>query len=310
MITKLTTYPPIKTTLTKIDGFDYQLTISPLLPGFGHTLGNSLRRLFLSSIPGFAVTRIRINDLTHEYQAVKDVKEDALDVLLNLKSLRVKIVTDDEKVTIKLKNTKGGDITAKDFDSNSAVEILNKELYICHLNEGAKLEIEVEVSRGYGYVSYEKQDLRGNQSPTHLLIDAAFSPVRNVIMTVDQVRVGDQTNYNKLNIAFSTDGTVTGEDVTSYALKLIVELFQNIESSFEAVLDVKEAKKLSTKAKKTDVAEVTTTIDLSAKILRILEKNGISSVEELIARRSEVAEFAGLGGKSLDEIETYIKKLN
>ena len=309
------TYPPIKATLKHIEDNDFVLSVSPLLPGFGYTFGNSLRRIMLSSVPGFAVTKVRINDLTHEYQTIDHVKEDALDVLLNLKSLRAQIITDEEKVTIVLKTNKDGEITAKDFEKNAAVKIVNKDLYICTLSKGGKLHIELEISRGHGYLPYEKRDLRGNTDPTGLLIDAVFSPVRNVALDVDQVRVGDQTNFDNLLLSFSTDGTVVGQEVADFTLKLFNEMLGNIYSSFGAGVDGEKAVKESTKAsKETTVSKAASkskveAIELPARILKILEKNGINTNQELIEKEDEISEYSGLGEKALESIQEYIEKI-
>jgi DNA-directed RNA polymerase subunit alpha len=306
MITTKFTYPPIKTVLADHKDNEYTLSIYPLTPGFGYTLGNSIRRILLSSIPGFAVTKVRINDLTHEYQVIKGVKEDALDVLLNLKSLRAKIVSDAESVVIKLSTKEGGVITAKSFDKNSEVEIVNKDQHICTLSEGAKLDIEVEISRGYGYVMYEKRDLRGNTDPTGLLIDALFTPVRNVSLDVEQTRVGDRTDYDRVNIAFETDGTVDGQSIVEYALKLAVDMFNNIHSSFLAGEDVQKVEK---KVLKAEAASTSDVIDLPARITKILEKNDISTNKALKARVDEIQDLPGLGDKAIEQIEEYIKNL-
>jgi DNA-directed RNA polymerase subunit alpha len=316
MLTTSTKYPVVKTTLQNQDHNDYTLTITPLLPGFGSTIGNSLRRILLSSIPGFAVTKVRINDITHEYQAISHVTEDALDVLLNLKNIRARILTDDETVTLVLKTNEEGDIFAKDFSTNAAIEIINKDAYICHLEKGGKLHLEVEIGRGYGYVSYEQRDLRGNTDPTGILIDSAYSPVRNVLFTVEQTRVGDKTNFDKLIITFSTDGTVAGQEIAEFALKLTVDMYQNIFSSFQAGVEFAEVEKELTKlsasvpaktpAKKSSSDEIL----LSPRIVKILEKNNIKTNKKLLTKKDEVMEMAGLGDKAIEEITKYIKKLN
>lgn len=305
MLAQTLQYPPIKTELHEHGDMEYTLSIYPLNPGFGYTLGNSIRRILLSSVPGYAVTRVRVNDLTHEYQPIKGVKEDALDVLLNLKSIRARINTDATSATITLKTTKGGDIYAKDFDKNSEVDIVNKDLYICSLSEGAKLEIEVEINRGYGYTTLEKRDLRGNTEPTSLLIDALYTPVRNVSLEVEQTRVGDQTNFDRVNIKFETDGTVDGKEVAEYATALAVEMFSNIHSALAAGEAGKNVAKALTKSNEAseDV------IELSPRLIKILKKSGITTNAELKARFEEIQEMPGLG-KEIDEIEKYIKELS
>lgn len=293
------TYPPIKTTLQDHGDRKFLLSVYPLLPGFGYTFGNSLRRILLTSIPGFAVTKVRVNDLTHEYQAIEGVKEDALDVLLNLKSLRVRINTDSETVTVAFKTKLGGEVTGASFDTNAEVEILNPEAYICSVTKGVELSIELEVSRGYGYVSYEKRDLRGNTDPTALLIDALYTPVKNVALEVNQTRVGDQTNYDKIDISFETDGTLTGQEIVEHAVQLMVNISNNIHSAFGASSDIKQLEKVQQEG----------SIELAPKITNILKKNGITTNEELKSRLAEVQDLPGLGDKALEQIQEYINTL-
>jgi len=304
MISSTFNFPAIRSELHTSGENSYRMVISPLLPGFGPTIGNSLRRIMLSSLPGFAVTKVRINDITHEYQAVDGVKEDALDVLLNLRMLRVRIVTDAETETLVIKSKKGGVITAASFDKNGAVDIVNKDLYVCTLAPGHELHIEVEISRGFGYVSYEKRDLRGNTDPVGMLVDASFSPVKNVALDIEKVRVGDQTNFDAINISFDTDGTVTGEEIAQYTIHLCVDLFQKIESSFGAAVDGAAAIEQSQTS-----AALPATEDLSelgARTVKVLEKNGITSVKELMAKKGEISEFPGLGDKTLKAIQAFI----
>lgn len=180
---------------------------------------------------------------------------------------------------------------------------MNKDQYICTLADGAKLEIEVEISRGYGYIAYEKRDLRGNSDPTGLLIDALFTPVRNVQLDVEQTRVGDQTNFDRININFETDGTVDGKEIAEYALKLAVDMFSNIHSALQAGGDHAKAIKTSEKSASSDA------IDLPARILKILEKNDITTNSQLKARVDEIQDLPGLGDKALEQIEEYIKNL-
>ena len=304
MITTKYISPAIKTILSENKDHEYTLSIYPLNTGFGYTLGNSLRRILLTSVPGFAVTKVRINDLTHEYQIIKGVKEDALDVLLNLKSLRAKIISDAETVVLKFSTKESGVITAKDLNTNSEVEIMNKDQIICTLSEGSKLDLEIEISRGYGYVTYEKRDLRGNSDPTGLLIDALFTPVRNVALEVEQTRVGDRTDFDRINIMFETDGTVDGKEIVDYALKLAVDMFNNIHSAFGASEDIAKIEK-----KEKTAISTSDEIDLPARITKILEKNNISTNSDLKARVDEIQDLAGLGDKAIEQIEEYIKGL-
>jgi DNA-directed RNA polymerase subunit alpha len=308
------THPPIKTKLLAHDESKYTLTIEPLLPGYGHTLGNSLRRALLSSIPGYAVTRIRVNDLTHEYQAIDGVVEDVMDVILNLKLLRAKILTDDEKVVLNLSKDNEGEVTADDFEKNAKVEIVNKDLYICSLSKGAKLTIEVEISRGVGYLPVEDINLGAASNPQDIYLDAVFSPVLNVAFNVEQVRVGDKTNFDKIEIDFETDRSVPGEEIAQYAFSLLVDLFNKIQSSFGASVSQSPIQVHPKTVTPDDPINFSTTssddkIDLPPRIKNILEKNGIYTNQELKHRLSEVEEFPGIAEKALTLIKDYLKTI-
>jgi len=301
----LVKYPPIKSSLKSISERSFVFSVEPLLPGFGHTIGNSLRRMLLSTVPGFGVTRVKINEITHEYQAIDGVVEDVMNILLNLKQLRARILTDDDKITLKLLKKKSGEITAADFDTKKLVEIVNPELYICYLSKDTTFEIEVDITRGVGYLPAEKIDFAGNLNPQDLLVDTVFTPVKNVALNVEKVRVGERTDYDKLEISFETDGSVSGEDVVNFTLDFSADIFAQIKSSFGVIeTEVEPAKKLAKKVtEKSD-------IDLPDGILLILEKNGIESKEMLKAKEAELEEFSGLTKKYLKTIKDYINTLS
>ena len=305
--------PPIKSHLVSKSDTQHTLVIEPLMPGYGYTLGNSIRRVLLSSIPGSAVTRIRINEITHEYQPIQGVVEDALDVILNLKLLRAKILTDDEKVTISLSKNKEGEVRASDFNSNGKVELVNPDMYICYLNGGSKLDIELEISKGVGYLSVEEINLADNTNPQDIYVDAVFSPVVNVALNVEQVRVGEKTNFDKLEISFETDNSIEAKEVVEFVIKNLIDLLTRTLSSFEssvgnAVAEV-EVAQVSLKADSTVVAQ-NEEVNLPTRIKNILEKNGIVTNSELISRIAEVEEFAGITEKSYSTIQDYIKTIS
>ncbi len=305
-------FPPIKVDLKQHGHTNFELVVEPLMPGFGYTLGNSLRRVLLSSIPGFAVTRVSINDITHEYQAIEHVVEDAFDIILNLKNLKARINTDADKVVLRLNKFSSGPVTAADFMKDPTVDILNPDLYLCHLNSGGKLAIEVEISRGVGYLSMEDIDLAANPNPKHILVDALFSPVTNVALEVDKVRVGDKTNFDRLSIKYTIDETVSGQEVAEYALKLITDLFASIHSSLLA--NTSFAKASTREASETLTTEQSVLppseeINLPTKIKNILYKNNIRTNSELIARANEIENFNGVAEKTLQIIKDYIKTI-
>ncbi|MGL4758201.1 MAG: DNA-directed RNA polymerase subunit alpha [Patescibacteria group bacterium] len=224
---------PIKTTFKVLDDKSAQLTIYPLNPGFGHTLGNSIRRALISSIPGYAVTKIKINNYTHEYQAVEGIVEDIQQIVLNIKNLSIKVSTNEESVNVVLKKSKAGEVTASDFEKQAGVEVINKDLYICTIEKDFDLDIVVEVKKGYGFVQVDDETLSGSQLLTDLYVDALYSPVRNVQCEVEKVRVGDDTNLDKIIITFETNGTVDPRETVDYALKLIIDQYQKIDSAFQ-----------------------------------------------------------------------------
>ena len=203
------------------------LTIEPLHHGYGTTVGNALRRVLLSSLPGAAVTAMKIKGVQHEFSTVPGVKEDVLDIMLNLKKLRMKVHTE-EPVILKLSATKEGAVTAELFEKNADVEIANPELEIATITEKTAFELEVTVSRGRGYVPTEERD----SAPTDIgviAVDAMFSPVRNVGFRVENTRVGEITNYDKLIMNITTDGTVTPQDAVEQATKILLNHFSWIQ---------------------------------------------------------------------------------
>lgn len=203
------------------------LTIEPLHHGYGTTVGNALRRVLLSSLPGAAVTAMKIKGVQHEFSTVPGVKEDVLDIMLNLKKLRMKVHSE-EPVTLKLSASKEGVVTAELFEKNADVEIANPELELATITEKTAFELEITVSRGRGYVPTEERDA----APTDIgviAVDAMFSPVRNVGFRVENTRVGEITNYDKLIMNITTDGTITAQDAVEQATKILLNHFSWIQ---------------------------------------------------------------------------------
>lgn len=300
-----TIQPSLNSNLTAISSKVYKLTVQPLLPGYGYTLGNSLRRILLSSIPGFAVTKVKINNITHEYQVIEGVMEDALEVVLNLKTIRAKILTSDEKVVINLAKSGNGDVFARDFKTEGKVQIINEDLYICTLNKDADLDIEIEISRGTGYLSVEKLNLGDNPNPQYIIVDALFSPVTNVGLEVEQVRVGEMINFDRLELTFEIDQTMEAKEIIKYALDLNIELLQKINSSFAAGLEnVSLAQSLVEEKDNQN-----TPINLPKKILSILEKNNILTNNDLLKKNEKLDEINGLDEKMTKQIKEYLVNL-
>lgn len=206
-----------------------QIIVEPLYPGYGMTLGNSLRRVLLSSLPGAAVIGVKIKGVSHEFMALPGVKEDMLEVILNLKQLRVKMYTEEE-VTLTLKAKGAGQVTAANIDKNSDVEISNPELVFATLTDNnASLEMEISVKEGRGYKMSESGK-RDNEIG-YIEIDSIFSPILNVSIDVENTRVGKMTNWDKLVLNVKTDGTITLQDAFEQSVKILVDQFSALLSN-------------------------------------------------------------------------------
>jgi DNA-directed RNA polymerase subunit alpha len=200
------------------------LVIEPCFHGYGTTLGNALRRVLLSSLPGAAVTAVKIKGVNHEFQAIDGVKEDALEIILNLKLLRLRLFSD-EPVVLKLSATGEKTVTAADIQPNADVEIVNPDLHLASLTDiKSKLDMEITVRKGRGYSSTEERTGQISDLGT-IAIDALFSPVRNVGYRVEDTRVGEITNYDKLVMTIETDGTITPQDAVQQSAQLLIDHF-------------------------------------------------------------------------------------
>jgi DNA-directed RNA polymerase subunit alpha len=245
----------------------YQAIIGPCYPGFGVTLGNSLRRVLLSSLPGAAVTAFKIEGAQHEFDSVDHVKEDLVEIMLNLKKLRLKLFGD-EPVVLNIEAKGEKVVTAADIKKNSAVEIMNKDLVIANLTDkNAKFNVEITVDRGIGYVTVEQRGDKAKLPIGTVAIDSSFSPVLNVGFDIVNVRVGEMTNYEQLTMDILTDGTVDGTQAIVQGAGILAEHFQFLannevetaeaedDEEDEAVEEAEEEpvapKKKATRAKKT-----------------------------------------------------------
>jgi DNA-directed RNA polymerase subunit alpha len=200
------------------------LVVEPCFYGYGTTLGNALRRALLSSLPGAAVTAVKIKGVTHEFQAIDGIKEDVLEIILNLKGLRLKCHSD-QPVKLSLKAKGEGVVTAKDIEKNADVEIVNDDLKIATLTDAkSNFDVEITVERGRGYNPTEERSKEGADLGT-IAIDALFSPVRTVGYKVENTRVGEITNYDKLTMTIETDGTITPEEAVRSSSKLLIDYF-------------------------------------------------------------------------------------
>lgn len=206
-------------------------TISPCYPGYGTTLGNALRRVLLSSLPGGAITAVKIKGVDHEFSTIENVKEDVVDMLLNLKQVRLKVYSDEPvQVTLTVNGKKK--VTAKDFEKNSDVEVMTPDVHIATLTDASsKIEITVIAQKGRGYVPVEARE-NEKLDVGFMALDAVYTPVRNVNFKTEHVRVEQMTNFDKLLMDVTTDGTLTPEEAMNQACQLLVEHFSQIGNSF------------------------------------------------------------------------------
>jgi len=296
----------------------------PYERGYGHTVGNALRRVLLSSLEGAAVTAVRIEKATHEYQALPGVKEDVMNVLLNLKKLRVKLFSNGPE-TVFLAVSKEGVVTAKDISGNANVEVVNKDLVIAHLEAGGKIDMEIEISKGRGYVPAEELRAQNQWAAGFLPVDALFSPVVKVHYDVENARVGQVTDYDRLILEIWTDGSLNPAEALIQSSKLLRESLnifipeeeQQAEAAAAAGFDG------ASEGGATDVAiagldpklreilnQPIEMIELSSRASNCLKVARIRTIGELVSKRDEeLLAVKNFGKKSLDEIKDRLKDM-
>ncbi len=281
-----------------------RFAISPLEPGFGHTLGNSLRRTLLSSIPGAAITEVRFDDALHEFDTLTGVTEDVTDIILNIKDVVLTSASDDP-ITIRLDVRGPAEVTAGDIQATSDVEILNPDLHLATLNSKARLAVDLTVDRGTGYLS-----ALGRNSTTIgvIPIDAIFSPVRRVTFSVEPTRVEQSTNYDRLILDIETDSSVAPRDALASAgatLKSLVELVEQMSDEPEGLTLTEAA---ATVATSPDLELAIEELDLSERPRNCLKRAQVNTVGELLQKsEDDLLAITNFGQKSLDEV---IEKLD
>ncbi len=292
----------------EIDDTSYSNTFGkfvfqPLERGFGVTIGNSLRRILLASLPGAAISMIRVNGVLHEFATISGVVEDVADIVLNLKEVRFKLINRlSDKVVVSLSGP--GEFTARDIQNGSTdFEILNPERHIATLNEDANFDIELRISRGHGYVPADENRIP-DQPIDALPIDAIYTPIRRVSYHVENTRVGHRTDYEKLTLEVVTDGSVTPDDALTYAAKILkdhIQLFINfdIEPEEEEPVEVDEEILKVRKLLKMPVDE----LELSVRSYNCLMAANIKTICDLVRRdEQEMLKFRNFGRKSLQEL--------
>jgi len=280
-----------------------EFVLEPLERGFGVTLGNPLRRILLSSIPGTAVTSVYIEDVLHEFSTIPGVKEDVVEIILNLKELVVRFLDPKmESTTLILKAEGPKEVRAGDFTPSADVEIMNPDLHIATLEEGGKLYMEVRVDRGVGYVPAERHGIKDRINA--IPVDAIFSPVRRVAFQVEDTRLGQRTDLDKLTLRIWTDGSVTPLEALNQAVAILKEhlnYFANPEASVLPTPEVPKGEKRESAEEDLDLP--LEELGLSTRVLHSLKEEGIESVRALLALNlKDLRNIPGIGERSLEEI--------
>jgi len=300
---------PSKPRIVSEEGFSGTYEIDGLYPGYGHTLGNSLRRIILSSLPGVAITSVKIAGVDHEFSAVPGVKEDVITLILNLKKVRIKMLTDEpQTIELKIKGIK--DVTAGDIEVPGQVEILNPDLYIASVgSKTADLSIEMKIEKGLGYVP--KEILQKDRTEIgHIALDAIFSPIRRVNYEVENMRVGDRTDFNKIKLFIETDGTITPKEALEESILIMISQLKAIVGFKEPEIVVKEVKEEEGDSKEVDAEFLKTrieTLDLSARTINALSNGNIRTVGGLARKKEkDLDDIEGLGLKGIQEIKKVL----
>ena len=289
-----------------------KFVVEPLERGYGTTLGNSLRRIMLSSLPGAAVSQVKIDGVLHEFSSIPGVKEDVTEIIMNVKSLAIKNTSDSEEAKVAYIDFEGeGVVTAAEIQCDPDIEILNPEVVIAHLNGGAdsKLYMELTITKGRGYVSADKN--KNDELPIGVIaVDSIYTPVERVNLTVENTRVGQITDYDKLTLDVYTNGTLAPDEAVSLAAKvlsehlsLFIDLSENAKSA-EIMVETESDEK--EKVLEMNIDE----LELSVRSYNCLKRAGINTVEELCNRTSEeMMKVRNLGRKSLEEVLAKLKEL-
>ena len=300
--------PRIDTEVLSADGTYGKFVVEPLERGFGTTLGNSLRRVLLSSLPGVAVTSIKIDGVLHEFSTIPGVKEDVTEIVLNMKGLTAKLHCDGAK-TVEISAEGPCEVTADSIKCDSEVEILNPEMHIATLGDGARLYMEITLDKGRGYISAERNKANMQNNVIGILpIDSIYTPVLKVNFGVENTRVGQITDYDKLTLEVWTNGVINAQEAVSLAAKVLTEhlnLFVDLsDKGYNTEIMVEKDDKGKEKVLEMTIEE----LDLSVRSFNCLKRAGINTVEDLINKsEDDMMKVRNLGLKSLEEV---VYKLN
>lgn len=311
---------PSKPRIVSEDGDKGVFEIDGLYPGYGHTLGNSLRRIILSSLPGASLTHVKIEGISHEFETIEGVKEDVIMILLNLKKVRFKISSDESQtVTLSVKGPK--EVTAGDIDTGGQVEILTPDVHIVSVTGKVNLNIEMKVEKGLGFVPKEVIQKEKVDIGT-MAVDAVFTPIRRVSYEVENMRVGDKINYNRLRVLVETDGTLSPREAFLKSIEIMINQLKGIIDFKEPEEEIEEISSLEKKQgeekeekKSDDFADVlktrTDSLDLSTRTLNALNAAGIRTLGGLVRKkREDLLEIEGIGEKGITEIKKLLSSFD
>ena len=304
----LSTYPVMNPTFeikeVENDGEIASLVIEPLEQGYGHTIGNALRRVLLSSLPGSAITMIKIDGVDHQYTTLEGMTEDVVELILNLKQVRVKSATSQDKATISLEAKGPSDVAALEMKPEAGIEIVNPKQHLLTLAKGQSLKLEAIVESGIGYQTAHdsKSEIIGE-----IPIDALFSPVIKVSYQIEQTRVGRRTDFDKIVMQVQTDGTISPLDAVNSAAKILSRQFQQI---FDPILPEPEDKGPELTPEEAETLRLTVEeLDLPTRIANALRKGGFKNVADLqLAPRATITKVKNLGEKSVEIIDEALEK--
>ncbi|APV49794.1 DNA-directed RNA polymerase subunit alpha [Betaproteobacteria bacterium GR16-43] len=280
-----------------------KVVMEPFERGYGHTLGNALRRILLSSMPGYAATEVKISGVLHEYSTIEGVQEDVVDVILNLKGVVLKLHNRNE-TTLKLKKATPGPVTAADIEQTHDVEIINPDHVIAHLTQGGKLDMTIKVEKGRGYVPATSRRTDDSRSIGSILLDASFSPVRRVSYQVESARVEQRTDLDRLVIDIETNGVIEPEEAVRYSASVLVDqlsVFASLQSTSEERIESSQPQVDPILLQPVD------DLELTVRSANCLKAENIYYIGDLIQRtENELLKTPNLGRKSLNEIKEVL----
>lgn len=312
---ELINIPKVK--LDKEDGNQAIFIVEPFYPGYGTTVGNALRRVLLTSLPGAAITAFKVVGVDHEFSTIEGIKEDVVEIMLNLKNLRF-VLHQEEPVMIKLKADKTGEVTGKNIELPSSVELVNPDQHIATITSKTTLEMDIQIEKGRGYILSENSQAK--ELPIGMIaVDSVFSPIRRCSIQVQNTRVGERVDYDKLTLELETDGTIDAREAMKQASQILLDQFSifGAEPSTPAEVEEKEEAEVKEEAKETgeeDLDKIKNLsideINLSIRTNNALTQNNIKKIKDILAiGRESLLEMKGVGERAVTEIADKLDDL-